>query len=235
MSMSVQNYTHEQFLAATSGRLKHLDQYKTLVLNADYSPFSVIPLSVIGWKEAIVGAIMDKFNVVHEYEGVAIRSPSISIPLPAVVAAKKFKNPDQTIPFSKKNVLLRDDYRCQYCGGTFTGAELTFDHVIPRSKGGGTDWWNIASACNDCNRKKGNNEHWISPLGKKGPLLKPYKPDYYDLAGKMKKRKLVIPEASGWENFINWDGPLFIKSKDGGTHQISGPDCEPIGQEELGM
>lgn len=234
MSLPIDKHKLKEVLAATAGQLNHLERYRALVLNADYNPFSVIPLSIIGWREAIVGVITGKYDVVEEYEDVAIRSPSMSFPVPSVVVVKKYQKPEQTLPFSKKNIFLRDDYTCQYCGGPFSGSELTFDHVIPRSKGGGTDWYNIVSACDDCNRKKGNKEDWISPLGKKGPLLKPYKPSYFDLAGKMKKRKLIIPEDSNWEQYISWEGPLFIRNPKGKTFQISGPTTEPVGKEALG-
>jgi len=234
MSGSLNKQQYQQMLVAATGALHHLDGYRTLVLNADYTPFSVIPLSAIGWKDAIVNYILDKYDVLQEYEGVAIRSAHARWPLPSIVVTREYRSPEQTIPFSKNNVFLRDEYRCQYCFKEFSGSELTFDHVIPRSKGGGTDWYNIVSACDDCNRKKGNHENWISPLGLKGPKIKPDKPSYYELAGKMKKRTLIIPEGSGWENFIQWEGPLFIRNKKGNTFQISGPMSEPIGKEELG-
>jgi 5-methylcytosine-specific restriction endonuclease McrA len=234
MSTTLDKRVYQDFLASGAGSINHLDGFRTLVLNADYSPFSVIPLSAINWRDAIVGVILDKYDIVKEYEGIAIRSPSVTIPLPSIVAAREYRNPDQTIPFSKNNIFLRDEYTCQYCGHEFAGSELTFDHVIPRSKGGGTDWYNIVSACDSCNRKKGNNEHWVSPIGKKGPLKKPYKPSYFDLAGKMKKRKLIIPEGSGWEDFIYWEGPLYLGNKAGRTYQLSGPDSDPIESEELG-
>jgi len=234
MSLPFDKMTYQEVLAATAGQLGHLDHFRILVLNADYNPFSVIPISAIGWREAVVGVITEKYDVVAEYQNVAIRSPSISVPLPSIVAVKKYQKPEQTLPFSKKNIFLRDNYTCQYCSKHFSGSELTFDHVIPRSKGGGTDWYNIVSACDVCNRKKGNSETWVGPSGKKGPIHKPYKPDYFDLANKMKKRKLIIPEKSGWEEYLNWEGPLFIRNSNGSTFQISGPECEPVGVEALG-
>ena len=224
---------HAEFLTAASGA-SHLDGYRTLVLNADYQPFSVLPLSTMTWKEAISGVIQDKYDIVLEYENVYIRSPSISIPLPSVVASRKYRNPDHSIPFSKKNIFLRDEYLCQFCGNEFSGTELTFDHLVPRSKGGKTDWDNIVSSCDKCNRAKGNKTNWISPLGLDRPLNMPFKPTYFDLAAKMKKRKLIIPEGCGWEEFIQWDGPLYMKTKHG-TYQMSGEPIEEIGDEQVGM
>lgn len=233
MSHTLDKMTRVELFAAAAN-LKHLEGYKTLVLNKDYTPFSVIPLSTIGWKDAITGYISDKYDVLKEYEGVVIRSPSLTLSLPSIVVCKEYRSPDLKIPFSKKNIFLRDDYRCQYCGKGFSGASLTFDHVVPRSKGGKTSWTNIVSSCDTCNRSKGNKEYWVSPLGKTSPLNPPYKPNYFDLAKKMRRRKLIIPEGSDWETYINWDGPLYVRNEAGHAYQISGPDSEPIEAEYLG-
>tara|TARA_B100000745_G_scaffold220524_1_gene146965 strand:- start:10 stop:711 length:702 start_codon:yes stop_codon:yes gene_type:complete len=233
MSATLDKNSYAELLAASSG-LNRLDGYRTLVLNADYQPFSVLPLSTLGWRDAILGLLSDKYTVEAEYEGVYIRSPSIKIGLPSVIVRKVFRNPEQTVPFTKRMVYIRDEFTCQYCAKEFAPSNLTFDHVIPRAEGGGTDWENIVAACESCNRAKGRKTNWRSPSGKVGPLNEPYRPTYYQLAGKVRKRSLIIPDGCGWENFIQWEGPLYISGKHGHTHQISGRP-EDIGDEMIGM
>ncbi len=84
-------------------------------------------------------------------------------PIPAVARTKKYFRPNnQRLTFSRKNIFLRDDYTCQYCGIKFTDNNLTYDHVVPKStwvmanRSSATTWTNIVTACVDCNRKKGN-------------------------------------------------------------------------------
>ncbi|MFY0534895.1 HNH endonuclease [Nannocystis pusilla] len=59
------------------------------------------------------------------------------------------------VRFSRKNVYLRDNHRCQYCGVQYSDHELTLDHVVPRVDGGKTTWTNVVTACGACNRRKG--------------------------------------------------------------------------------
>ena len=83
-------------------------------------------------------------------------------PIPLIAKTTKFFNfYNKPINFSRKNVYIRDDYRCQYCGQQFMISELTYDHVIPKSKFKGkrhccTNWHNVVTACFKCNFKKGN-------------------------------------------------------------------------------
>ena len=72
--------------------------------------------------------------------------------LPSVIALKSFIKPRSNPNFTRFNVFLRDKFSCQYCG---SNDELTFDHLLPRSKGGKTDWENVVTACSACNVKKG--------------------------------------------------------------------------------
>lgn len=81
--------------------------------------------------------------------------------LPAVMQTKRyFSIPTQYVNFSRKNLFIRDNFTCQYCGYKFHANQLTYDHVIPKSKwthiGPPTSWTNILTACQGCNRKKGN-------------------------------------------------------------------------------
>ena len=122
-----------------------------LVLNADYRPLSYYPLSLWSWQDAIKAVFLDRVNIVSEYE-VAVRSPSFSMKLPSVVSLKTYVRPARHPAFTRFNVFLRDRFVCQYCG---TRDDLTFDHLVPRSRGGQTTWDNVVAACSPCNLKKG--------------------------------------------------------------------------------
>ena len=73
--------------------------------------------------------------------------------LPSVVSLKEYVKPARHPAFTRFNVFLRDRFQCQYCGSR---DDLTFDHVIPRSKGGRTTWENVVAACAPCNLRKAN-------------------------------------------------------------------------------
>ena len=121
-----------------------------LVLNADFRPLSYYPLSIWSWQDAIKAVFLDRVNIVSEYD-YAVRSPSFSMKLPSVVSLKSYVKPSRFPAFTRFNVFLRDRFTCQYCGSR---DDLTFDHVVPRSKGGVTSWQNVVAACSCCNLRK---------------------------------------------------------------------------------
>ena len=114
----------------------HVSQggWPVLVLNADFRPLSYYPLSLWSWQDAIKAVFLDRVNIVEYYDR-AVRSPSFEIQLPSVVSLKSFVKPTTHPAFTRFNVFLRDRFSCQYC---LSGDDLTFDHIIPRSKGGQT-------------------------------------------------------------------------------------------------
>ena len=128
-----------------------LEKCPALVLNADYRPLSYYPLSLWSWQDSIKSVYLDRVTIVNNYDRV-VRSPSFYMKLPSVIALKSFIKPQSNPNFTRFNVFLRDKFSCQYCGGK---NELTFDHLLPRSKGGKTDWNNVVTACSSCNVKKG--------------------------------------------------------------------------------
>jgi hypothetical protein len=96
--------------------LRMLDKHLTLVLNADYQPLSVLPLSMWSWQETIKSVFSGKVTVVEVYSDVTIRAVNCVVPLPSVIALNEFcPQPHQTPAFTRRNVFLRDGYRCQYC------------------------------------------------------------------------------------------------------------------------
>ena len=122
-----------------------------LVLNADFRPLSYYPLSLWPWQEVIKAVFLERVEVVSTYDQV-VRSPTFEMALPSVVALKHYVAQDRAPAFTRFNLFLRDAFACQYCGA---GEELTFDHILPRSRGGRTTWENIVTACAPCNLAKG--------------------------------------------------------------------------------
>ena len=131
-------------------------QTQTLLLNYDYQP-----IRIISWKKAIKLLSGEKVDVVEEYEDVDIKTVSLSIKLPAVMRLRnyvKFFSKNQgAVKFNRLNVFHRDGFTCQYCDGQPGVTKLTYDHVIPKSRGGKTAWTNIVTCCHPCNSKKSNN------------------------------------------------------------------------------
>ena len=126
-------------------------QRPALILNADYRPLSYFPLSLWPWQEAIKAVYLKRVNVAAEYEEV-VRSEKLTLPLPSVIVLKNYVVPTKTAPFTRATLFLRDEFTCQYCG--YKGKDLTFDHVVPKSRGGKTRWDNVVAACQSCNLRK---------------------------------------------------------------------------------
>ena len=127
--------------------LKH---YPALVLNADYRPLSYYPLSLWPWQEVVKSVFLERVDVVAEYDQF-VHSPSLTMKLPSVIALREFVKQDRQPAFTRFNVFLRDKFSCQYCTSNM---DLTFDHIVPRSKGGQTTWENVVAACKRCNSSK---------------------------------------------------------------------------------
>lgn len=99
--------------------------------------------------------ILTKAELVANRDGQVVHSIKRNYPFPSVIRLSRFiKVPFKKIELSRKNILRRDNYCCQYCG-TRTH-EVTIDHIIPKSRGGAVSWENLVSACHRCNHKKGS-------------------------------------------------------------------------------
>lgn len=129
-----------------------LRQHPALVLNADFRPLSYYPLSLWSWQDAIKAVFLDRVDIIAEYDAV-VHSQRSAIRIPSVVVLREYVRPRKRVAFTRFNLFLRDDFRCQYCGSR---GDLTFDHVVPRSRGGRTSWENVVAACSPCNLKKAN-------------------------------------------------------------------------------
>ena len=177
-----------------------LEKCPALVLNADYRPLSYYPLSLWCWQDSIKSVFLDRVTIVSSYDKI-VRSPSFRMKLPSVIALKNYINPQSNPNFTRFNVFLRDKFSCQYCGSK---NELTFDHLLPRSRGGKTNWDNVVTACSGCNVKKGGRL-----LQSSGMILqqKPYQPTTEDLH---KNGKNFPPNFlhESWMDYLYWDVEL---------------------------
>ena len=181
----------------------NLQECPALVLNADFRPLSYFPLSVWPWQESIKAAVLDRVNIVAVYDRV-VRSPSIEMHLPSVVALKQYIKPAAWPAFTRFNVFLRDKFTCQYCGDGFPVQDLTFEHVMPRSRGGRTTWENVVTACGDCNLRKGNR----TPRQAGMHLMRePHRPNNWELQDNGRGFPPNFLHHS-WGDYLYWDTEL---------------------------
>ena len=171
-----------------------------LVLNADFRPLSYYPLSLWSWQDAIKAVFLDRVNIIAEYEQ-CVSSPSFSMRLPSVVCLKTYVQPSRNPAFTRFNVFLRDRFECQYCGAH---DDLTFDHVIPRSRGGRTTWENVVTACSSCNLHKGSQLPGESAMY---PRRRPAQPTTHALRENGRGFPPNFLHHS-WRDFLYWDTEL---------------------------
>lgn len=156
-----------------------------------------LPIKILHWQDAIKMVYEGTVRVVAEYDE-EIRSPSISMQMPAVLVLKKLarRATRGAVKFSRANVYARDGYRCQYCSQKFPVAELSYDHVVPRSAGGRRTWTNIATACKACNLRKAN--HTCDEVGM-WPLRTPKEPTSLPFVGPLID---VATAPEEWQDFL---------------------------------
>ncbi|MEQ1735596.1 MAG: HNH endonuclease [Rhodoglobus sp.] len=170
---------------------------RTLLLSQGYEP-----IKVISWQRAITLLTLGKVEVVEEYDA-NIRAVSLIIKIPAVVRLLRgFRRHAKPVKFSRVNIYARDGYKCQYCGQRCSVSELTYDHVVPRARGGRTTWENIVTCCYPCNGAKGNR----TP-SEAGVRLKavPARPTWVP-AVTIRVSTRSVPDA--WRDYLYWTGEI---------------------------
>lgn len=180
-----------------------LEACHALVLNADFRPLSYFPLSLWPWQEAVKAVFLDRVNVVSEYDR-EVASPSFRLRLPSVISLKEYVPLSRRPAFTRFNVFLRDRFSCQYCGDFGSAENLTFDHVVPRSKGGQTTWMNVVAACTGCNLRKGNR---MPSAARMFPRQTPAEPTTFTL---QQNGRGFPPNYlhESWRDFLYWDAEL---------------------------
>ncbi len=141
------------------------------MLNASYEP-----LNITSWRRAIVLLLKGKAEQV-EHNGRYIYA---EFPLPTVIRLRYYvRVPYKEIPLTRRNILERDRHTCQYC--SYKGEQLTLDHIVPRSRGGGDSWENLVAACVCCNVKKGNRTPREANMRLRTQPRKPYSSLHFDI------------------------------------------------------
>ena len=174
-----------------------------LVLNSDFRPLSYFPLSLWSWQDAVKAVFLERVHIVSEYDRV-VRSPGMVMRLPSVIALKRYVHLSRSPAFTRFNVFLRDSFRCCYCGDAPPTSELTFDHVVPKSRGGVTVWGNVVTACADCNLAKGDS--LPAECG-----MFPAPPPKEPTNERLRRNGRSFPPNylhESWRDFLYWDSEL---------------------------
>jgi 5-methylcytosine-specific restriction endonuclease McrA len=126
-------------------------QKPVLVLNASYEP-----INICAARRALVLVLKGIASAEEESAG-AVHSTRRTVKVPSVIRLLEYRRiPHQTRALSRKNILMRDRYTCQYCLKILPTGELTLDHVIPRARAGESAWENLVACCHSCNNRKGS-------------------------------------------------------------------------------
>ena len=184
-----------------------------LVLNKHF-----VPLTVTSWKRAIKLLYLDHADVVdEEYRTYSfkdwielsqfikehpygfIHTCKLKIAIPEVIALKyydkiRFEEPRLT----RKNIYEHYGYKCCYCGKKFSIDKLNIDHVVPRSRGGKTEWLNVVTSCIECNLKKGNK---LPQEAGMNLVIPPSKPQRRIKLAMVLNSNIKIPVS--WQKFID--------------------------------
>jgi 5-methylcytosine-specific restriction endonuclease McrA len=126
-------------------------QQPVLVLNASYEP-----INICAARRALV-LVLKGVAAAEEHSGAQLQSARRKVAMPSVIRLLEYRRiPQQARALSRKNILMRDRYACQYCQKSGNSAQLTLDHVHPRSRGGESTWENLVACCHSCNNRKGS-------------------------------------------------------------------------------
>jgi len=175
-----------------------MSAHATLLLNSTYEPLKIIP-----WQRAITMWWSDKVEIVEEYDDFDLKSMSITMKCPAVVRLLKYvKGNRNKVKFSRINVFARDNFTCQYCGTQPGTRNLTYDHVLPKSRGGKTIWDNIVTCCLSCNSKKADSTPQEAHMKLKKLPTKPRQRPELKLTFNIPK----TPDA--WRSYLYWNQEL---------------------------
>lgn len=162
-----------------------------LVLNASYEP-----INICAARRALV-LILKGVAAAEEHAPGVLSSRRTAFPMPSVIRLLEYRRiPHQSRALSRKNIMMRDKYTCQYCHKLFNSAELTLDHVIPRSRGGETTWENLVASCNPCNNRKGNR----TPEEANLRLLRPPRP--FSVHTSRQLMRLLAKSDEQWKKYL---------------------------------
>lgn len=171
--------------------MANLSSTPVLVLNASFEA-----IQIVAAKRAII-LVCKGAAIVEAHRDREIHPGFM---LPSVVRLVKYRNiPHRQQILNRKNVYVRDGYKCQYCGKKFNPADLTLDHIMPSSRGGASSWSNLASACKICNRRKADR----TPEEAGMPLLSKPRPVTIHTARHLLRS--LGEQESAWKKFLYFD------------------------------
>ena len=167
-------------------------------MNNNFLPISIIPdIKTCSVQKAFKDFWRGSCDVVHFYD-IPIKTPSSDqYYWPSVIVRRTTKLNYNKINLKKESLLLRDDFTCQYCEKEISENNCTCDHVIPKSKGGKSNWSNIVASCKDCNETKASAD----PIGRWRPKKAPHIPTFMELLDKRRKYPLTIYDEA-WTEFL---------------------------------
>lgn len=149
---------------------------RTLLINSSWEP-----LTFIDSRRVVSLLVRDKVEVISLWTG-NVLIPQLDQELPATVRLKKFVKRNLKMPkFRRRVVFTRDNWACQYCATKLSARDATIDHVLPRAKGGKTEWKNCVTSCRPCNRWKADNTLDKAGMRLISPITTPTIVHFWDL------------------------------------------------------
>lgn len=206
-----------------------------LWLNADGLP-AVMPISIVSARDAVnrifAGAFSDDAQA-----GVRVYSSYMDQPIPnrgenelhtlldlnywpSICIRKYYLRQLESSPLNARNLHVRDEGKCAYCGEYVSKSRVTIDHYVPKDLGGKNEWDNVVLACSRCNNEKANHE----PRGKWKLSWKPHAPDYWELVKKKSARPLKIPDRRWLDHLPHWTGEVTVVDPWVGGQVTAGDD-----------
>lgn len=166
-------------------------QAPVLLLNANFEP-----LNVCNTRRAIVLVLTGKASMILDGRG-EIQGVSQVFPCPSIIRLERMiKRPRQKVKLTKREILRRDNYTCQYCGKN--APQLTIDHILPRRLGGQHEWDNVAAACPACNHRKGGRTVEQAQMRLARRPVEPPASATYLFARHINENEEWLPFIDGW-------------------------------------
>lgn len=166
-----------------------------MVLNNQYMPLSLFPLYTVDAEDAITRYLNGNCTVVEWYDR-KIKTPSIDVRWPSVISNHNGHSFKKEVRLKKESLFYRDHCKCAYCGVNLTVQSLTFDHMIPTSKGGKHSFDNVVASCKACNNEKSDSMH---PKWK--PRHAPWSPTYHEML-KIRAQYPIVVDDESWVPFL---------------------------------
>ena len=166
------------------------------------------PVGFVSWQRAVNLQWQERAVVVSEDAKRILRSPSFEMGLPRVIKLRNHisRKLRLKVPMTRRNIAIRDNSSCQYCGVLLETKDYTIDHVLPRARGGSSVWTNLTLACVQCNKHKSNClPHEVGLALRQ----KPYEPNQFDPRFNFRLHiKVLRPEWKDYAAYIYWNVEL---------------------------